>query len=95
MVSPVYTTIVFTPNAFPRSLPGKVSTRIAVAFAEMNEAPKPWMALERRSCVPLLAYAEEAEPAVKASVPKMKRGFRPFRSPSLPALTKGAHMARR
>lgn len=94
-MSPVYTTIVFTPNAFPRSRPGKVSTRIAVALAEMNEALKPWTALEKRSCVPLLENTEAAEPAVKASVPKMKRGFRPFRSPSLPALIRGIHMVRR
>jgi hypothetical protein len=82
--SPVYTAATLIPRTLPLSWGGKTEVRIASPVAKIIALPIPWRMRKRMSWKAEEATAQSKEERVKATIPKLKIFFLPYRSASLP-----------
>ena len=86
-ISPAPTTEPVVPRAWPRSSGGNASVTIAFPFAIASETPIAWKNRNAISCSMFWAKLAIAIPSVKITHPVMYTRFRPYRSPTRPAVS--------
>jgi hypothetical protein len=95
MESPVYTAATLSPSTLPLSWGGKAEVRMARPVAKIIALPAPWRIRKTMSCKAEEAAAQSREDRVKATIPKPKILFLPYKSASRPKGTRHTAEARR